>query len=199
MVDQAALISVAKDFAVPIVAAVLGALLGYVPAALLARRSSKELLVRDAQQRRESELTEARRAFVKLTLLANTLGSYRDQIEAMVAKATADGNDHMTLSQRLSTFAGVEEEPIIEFDASELAPFIAAAKPEVVDALLLLQRRYAAVVQGLRAFARMKTELHFGLARVGETSRGPDLVSTTRAKVPLELSNIFRLKAQELE
>jgi hypothetical protein len=157
------------------------------------------MLVRDREQRTEAELTEARRAFVKLTLLVNTLGSFRQDVEGTIARATLNGNDHMPLTQRISIFAGIEDEPTIAFDAAELAPFIAAKRPDLVDDLLLLQRRHAAVVHGLRSFARLKLELHYMVAGHGTTTRDDALVSTTRARVPRDLANVFHLKAEELE
>lgn len=198
MADPVTALSIAKDFGVPLCSAVLGAMLAYVPAARLAKKASDEMLARDREQRVETELTEARRAFVKLTLIANTLGSFRQDIEAMITKAVNDGNDHMPLWQRLSTFAGIEDEPAIPFGADELAPFIAARRPDLVDALLLLQRRHMAVVQSLRSFAKLKTELHYMAARYGETTRDETLVSTTRARMPVEVAQEFNLKVDEL-
>lgn len=198
MADPVTALSIAKDFGVPLFSAVLGAMLAYVPAARLAKKASDEMLARDREQRVETELAAARRAFVKLTLIANTLGSFRQDIEAMIAKATTDGNDHMSLWQRLSTFAGIEDEPAIPFGAAELAPFIAARRPDLVDALLLLQRRHMAVVQSLRSFAKLKTELHYMAARYGETTRDETLVSTTRARMPVEAAQVFNLKVDEL-
>lgn len=199
MADPVTALSLAKDFGVPILSAMLGAFLAYIPSARLAKRASGETLERDREQRREAELTEGRRAFVKLTVLANTLGSFRQNFEGMIAKATRDGNDHMPLWQRLSTFAGIDEEPAISLDAAELAPFIAARRPDVVDGLLLLQRRHMAVVQGLRSFAKQKIELHYMVAGYGETSRDATLVSTTRARVPADVARVLSLKADELE
>jgi hypothetical protein len=178
---------------------VLGALLAYVPSARLAKKASDEMLARDREQRVETELAEARRAFVKLTLIANALGTFRQDVEAMIAKATDDGNEDMTLWQRLSTFAGIEDEPAIAFGPDELAPFIAAGRPDLVDALLLLQRRHLAVVQSLRTFANLKTELHYMAARYGKTTRDETLVSTTRARMPVEVAQVFNLKVDELE
>lgn len=198
MADPVTALSIAKDFGVPLFSAVLGAMLAYVPAARLAKKASDEKLARDREQRVETELTEARRAFVKLTLIANTLGSFRQDIEAMIAKATNDGNDHMPLWQRLSTFAGIEDEPVVPFGADELAPFIAARRPDLVDALLLLQRQHMAVVQSLRSFAKLKTELHYTAARYGETTRDETLVSTTRARMPIDVAQDFNLKVDEL-
>ena len=199
MPDAVTALSIGKDFGVPLFSAVLGALLAYVPSARLAKKASDEMLARDREERVEAELTEARRAFVKLTLIANTLGSFRQGIEAMISKAMSDGNDHMPLWQRLSTFAGIEDEPTVAFGADELAPFIAARRPDLVDALLLLQRRHMAVVQSLRSFAKLKTELHYMGAQFGQTTRDGTLVSTTRMQMPIEAARVFQLKADELD
>jgi hypothetical protein len=199
LLDKTTLLAIAKDFGVPLLSAVMGALLAYIPSARLAKKASIETLQRDREQRAEAELADARRALVKLTLLTNSLGSFDQQIDGMVKKAELDGNGHLKLWQRLSTFAGIEKEPAIIFDASELTPFISAKRPDVVDALLLLQRRQVAILQGLATFARLRTELHHLFAEHGTTTRDENLVSRTRVFAQPEITNLLAVRADELE
>lgn len=117
----------------------------------------------------------------------------------MITKAGRDGNDHMPLHRRISTFAGIEHEPAIAFDAAELAPFVSARRPDLLDELLLLQRHHSAVIQSLRTFARLRLELHYGMAGLGDLSRDEKLVSTRRASVPAELARVIVAKSDELE
>lgn len=62
MPDPITTLSLAKDFAVPVVSAALGALLAYVPSARLAKRAAIETLARDREQREGAELADGRRA-----------------------------------------------------------------------------------------------------------------------------------------
>ena len=188
-----------KDYAVPFLAAVLGALFAYFPSRLLARQASKEVLRRDKAARRDYELGLARRAFVKLSILSNSITGFHQQVEQMIGKADRDGNQHMPLWQRISTFPAIEREASVMFEADELAVFIAAKKVEYVDDLILLSRRYSANLANLAAYAKMKTELHYEFAQVGITSRDENDVSTTIAQVPKHRDNYLRLKAEELE
>ncbi|WP_172705078.1 hypothetical protein [Sphingomonas sp. LH128] len=190
--------SVWKDYGVPFATAILGALLAYFPSRLLAGRASKELIVRDEKARHEAEVVAARKVFIKLTVLVNAILDYHNQIEAMVLKAEQDGNGQMTIAQRLSAFVGVEREPSVSFTADELEVFIAAKRVDYVDNLVLLSRRHGAMLSNLAAFGRMKTDLHYELAKYGHTMRDDDLVSTTAGRMPAPLANYFRTQSDEL-
>lgn len=118
----------------------------------------------------------------------------------MVAKADSDGNSHIPLYQRLSPFAGIEREPSIEFSAEELGVYIGARRADYVDDLLLLSRRYAACLASLGTFAKLKTDLHFEMARLGQSTRDAATgVSTTRMHLPPEVGNYFKVKTEELD
>jgi hypothetical protein len=187
-----------KDYGVPFSTAVLGALLAYVPSRLLAGRASRELLRRDQTNRRDAEVLATRKVFVKLTVLVNSIHDYHSQVEAMIARAVLDGNDHMSIAQRMSAFVGIDRETTVFFEASELEVFIAARQVGYVDDLVLLARRHAAMLSNLEAFGKMKTELHFELAKHGFTTRDTDSVSTTAARMPANLGNYFRVRSDEL-
>ena len=191
-----------KDVVIPLASGLGGAIVGagasYFPARMLAKRASDEVLERDKAARRDQELRAAHQVFVKLTILANSLCDYHQQIEAMIAKADHDGNSHMPIWQRLSTFPGIEREPTVEFTADELAIYITAKRPDYVDDLILLSRRYAADLANLGAFAKMKTELHYETIRLGVTERAETGVSTTRMHVPREVANSIKVRSEEL-
>jgi len=191
-----------KDVVIPLVSGLGGAIVGaaasYFPARMLAKRASDEVLERDKAARRDQELRAAHQVFVKLSILANSLCGYHRQIEAMIAKAEHDGNSHMPIWQRLSTFAGIDRETSVEFNADELAIYIAAKRPDYVDDLILLARRYAANLANLAAFAKMKTDLHLETISLGVTERAETGVSTTRLHVPREVANSIKVRADEL-
>ena len=52
-----------KDYIIPVVAAIMGALVAYLPLRLLARQTSRDMIVRDEKARREVELGLSRRAW----------------------------------------------------------------------------------------------------------------------------------------
>lgn len=187
-----------KDYGVPFSTAIIGALLAYIPSRLLARRASVELLERDKKSRHDSDVTAARKVYIKLHVLVNTITSYHDQIENMIKKAEDDGNSHMAIAQRISAFVGVDREQTIAFSAEELEFLIAAKRIDYVDDLILLARKHGAMLANLAAFAAMKTEAHYEFARHGSTSRDKNLVSKTVAELPAHLANYFQVKADEL-
>lgn len=194
---------IVKDVVVPLASALIGAIAGaatgYWPARRLAKRSSDEILKRDADARHEGELRAARQVYVKLHAVANSIGTYHKQVEEMIAKADFDENSHMLIWQRLSAFPAIGREPTIEFSAEELALYIAAKRPEFMDDLLLLARKYAANLGNLTAFATMKTDLHNEMTKFGNSTRVESGVSTTHLLAPPELANFIKVKSEELE
>lgn len=200
---SAADLNILKDAVVPLAAALLGAVVGavvgYFPAKKLAKESSDELLMRDAEERRSQRARAARQVYVKIHTLANSIGSYHEQIEEMVQKAELDGNSHMRIFERLSTFPGIDREPSVDFTSDELEIFIYQNRPDYIDQLLLSSRRYSATLGHLAAFAKMKTDWHNTAIQFGETVRDENGVSRTRMRVPSNVANFINVQADELE
>lgn len=190
---------IVSNVIVPLGSALLGAIAGYYPASRLAKRASDEVLRRDAAARRDQDVRAARQVFVKLHIIANRLGSYLQQLTGMIEKADRDGNGHMALHERLSVFSGVDREPTIEFSAEELAIYIAAKRPDYVDDLLLLSRRYAATLIHLQTFGDMKVSLYELTTRLGATTRAETGVTTTRVPRTDPLANQIIVKSGDLE
>lgn len=193
-----------KDVVIPLMSGIGGAVVGagasYFASSRLAKLASDEVLERDKAARADQDKRAAHQVFVKLHAITNSLGSFQKQTLEMVAKADSDGNSHMPLYQRLSPFAGIEREPSIEFSAEELAVYIGAKRADYVDDLLLLSRRYAACLASLDTFAKLKTDLHFEMARLGQTTRDTATgVSTTRMHLPPEVGNYIKVKTEELD
>lgn len=193
-----------KDVVIPLVTgfggAIVGAAASYIPSRLLAKRASDEVLARDIAARRDQDIRAAHQVFVKLALLVNSLCGFHEQVESMIAKADREGNEHMPVWQRVSSFAGIELEPSVEFSAEELAIYIAAGQPDFVDELILLSRRHSAMLGNLTAFAKLKTDLIYETFRLGNTERAPETgVSTTRMSVSPGVANSMKARAEELE
>lgn len=192
-----------KDVIIPLASGISGAIVGagasYIPARMLSKRASDEVLKRDKAARRDMDTRAAHQVYVKLHVIANSLGTFQKQIVGMVAKAESDGNGHMKLHERISNFAGIERERSIEFTAEELAIYIAAKRADYVDDLLLLARRYAVCLAGLETFAKLKTDLHYETVRFGRTTRDAKTgVAKTSMHVPPEIGNYVNVKGDEL-
>jgi hypothetical protein len=195
---------IVKDVIIPLVAgfggAVVGALVSYVPSRLLAKDASRQVLARDLTARRDQEKRAGHQIFVKLSVLVNSLCGYHRDIENMIAKAENDGNGHMPIWQRISLMAGIDREPSVDFTADELAIYVAADQTDYVDDLLLLARRYGAVLSNLATFAKLKTELVYETYSIGQTTRSEETgVSTTRMHVPASVANSINARSEELE
>jgi hypothetical protein len=132
-------------------------------------------------------------------MLANSIGSFHKQIEGMIEKAARDGNSHMRIFERLSTFPSIEREPTIEFSAEELEIFISSKQPDYMDKLLLLSRQYAACLGNISSFGALKTEWYELTIRLGQTTRSESGVSTTELRVPPNVANYINVKGDELE
>jgi gas vesicle protein len=192
-----------KDALIPLgsafLGAVVGAIAGYFPAKKLAKSASDEILTRDAEERRTRRAQAARQVFVKVHALANSIGSYHKQIEGMVAKADADGNTSMRIFERLSTFAGVEREPSIDFNADELEIFMTTKNSDYVNKLLLASRRYSACLGHFVAFGKMKANWHDQTLRLGKTTRDENGVSRTVMRVSPDIANYLKNFGDEIE
>jgi hypothetical protein len=194
---------VMKDVVVPLTAAIGGgivaAVVGYFPARRLAKAASSELLGRDAKGRGEQNARAARQVYVKLHMLANSIGTYHKQIEAMIGRADKDKNSRMRIFERLSTYPGIDNEPRIDFLAEELEIFISTNQPAYMDRLLLASRNHAACISNLSAFGKLKAEWHDLATLMGQTSRDENGVSKTFMRVPVDIANHVTVKGDELE
>lgn len=196
-------LNILKDAVVPLTAALLGAvvgaIVGYFPAKKLAKASSDELLLRDAEERRSQRARAARQVYVKVHALANSIGSFHKQIEEMIEKADQDGNFDMRIFERLSTFPSINREPSIDFTSEELEIFISQKRADYIDNLLLSSRRYSACLGHLAAFGQMKTNWHNLTIQYGVTERDENGVSRTTMRVPANMANYIFVQADELE
>lgn len=192
-----------KDVIIPLVSglggAVVGAVVSYFAASRLAKQTSREVLERDKAARRDNEIRAAHQVFVKLSAIANSLCGYHKQVEEMVSKADAGGNSGILLSEKLSTFAGIERAPVIDFTADELSIYIAAKQQDYVNDLLLLARHHAINISHLVTFAKLKEALHEEIAAIGVTTRDETGMSRTMLPQAHPRYNLVMTKRDELE
>lgn len=146
----------AWDAAVAFGSAIMGAIVGAVPAFILARRSSKEVLERDRTARLEQEKAVGMRAHIKLGTIVNSILTLQRQLLAAVGDAPAEGVELWQCVLPVVGFAGEER---ITFDAEEAALFLAAGRGEFAEALLLLARRHAVQAEVMKEYNFRRTQL----------------------------------------
>ena len=142
-----------------IVGGTIGALAGGIPAYFLALRSSKEVLERDQHARVQQERADAFRAHVRVGELVNGILSLQMQIEEMVQASAGMPHGEVFLWVGVRPIAGLADEGLIAVQASEAALFVAAGAEDYVNDLLLLPKRYKAVVSALLEYRRLRDGL----------------------------------------
>jgi hypothetical protein len=192
-----------KDVIIPLVSglggAVVGAVVSYFTASRLAKQTSAEVLERDKAARRDNDVRAAHQVFVKLSVIANSLCGYHKQVEEMIAKADADGNAKILISEKLSTFAGIERASPVEFSPDELSIYIAGKQQDYMNNLLLLARHHEIHISHLITFAKLKAALHEEIAAIGVTTRDESGMSRTRIPNMHPRYNLVMTKRDELE
>lgn len=138
--------------------AILGAGAGAVPAFILAKRSSKDVLDRDIAARKAAQRDAAFRTMVKLNELVNEAAGTHRQVEANIAAHPDDAINNGQLWPKMQGLAGLLERQIY-FEADELAVTFAAGAPKLANDLSLLAIRIATDVISLREYASARNEL----------------------------------------
>jgi hypothetical protein len=127
-----------SDAALTFSSTILGAVIAAIFSWLLARRTSKETLARDAVQRREAKLSVALQAFVKLKTIIDNLGTLLRMLERALAHPPSPGSRPWMCVEPI---VGSANEHRIEFTAAELALFIEAQHAEIAEDMQLLARK----------------------------------------------------------
>ncbi len=170
--------------AVALGSAVIGTGLGAVPAFMLARRASKEVLTRDRVSRTEQERAVGLRVQIKLGIIVNSLLTVRRQLAEAIADPPGDGVELWQCVQPIIGFAGEER---VMFEAEEAALFLAAGAGEYAEAMQLLARRHAVQAEVLKEFGARKAELRAMMP-------APALINGTTASFHLEAADYMRVR-----
>jgi hypothetical protein len=144
------------DAVVALGSAIVGAAAGAIPAFILAKRGSKEVLERDRTARLEAAKTVGMRVHVKLGTIVNSILTLQKQLNAAIANPPQPGAEYWQMVEPVVGFAGEEG---ITFEAEEVAIFIAAGKLDYAEALLLLARRHAVHAEVMREYAARRDQL----------------------------------------
>ena len=135
---------------------ILGAVIAGVISWLLARRTSKETLQRDREQRREEKLGLALQAHVKLKTIIDNLGTLLRMIERALANPpSANSRPWMCVEPII----GHRGEHSVEFTAAELALFLEAQRADIAEELQLLTRRNSTAGVVLETYNARRADL----------------------------------------
>jgi hypothetical protein len=127
-----------SDAALTFGSTILGAIIAAVFSWLLARRTSKETLTRDREQRREGKLGLSLQAFVKLKTMIDNIGTLKNMLEGALSNAPSP---HSRPWMCVEPIIGSGGEHKVEFTASELALFMEAQRADLAEQMQLLARR----------------------------------------------------------
>jgi len=121
--------------------AILGAAAGAVPTFIIAKRSFRETLQRDADARTERQRSAAFRLMVKLLKAVNDANTIKRQIDESVASVEKLGLNDSMLWEKMTPLTGLS--PTIDnFDAEELAVVFSAKENVLANDLMLFMERH---------------------------------------------------------
>jgi hypothetical protein len=177
------------DAGVAFGSAIFGAIAGAIPAYLLARRGSKEVLDRDRQARREAERALGLAVHVKLGAIVNSLLVVQRHIQEALANPPGPGAE---LWQTVQPIVGFDGEERLTFEASEMAVFLSAERGDFAEALLLLARRHAVLGETLRVHSAKRQKLR-------DDMPPPVSLEGTRGSTVLTAEEMRRVRPQMVE
>jgi hypothetical protein len=117
---------------------ILGALIAGIFSWLLARRTSKETLQRDHEQRREEKLGLALQAHVKLKTIIDNLGTLLRMIESALNNPPSPASRPWMCVEPIIGHRG---EHSVQFTAAELALFLEAQRGDIAEQMQMLARK----------------------------------------------------------
>jgi hypothetical protein len=171
--------------------AVMGALVGAVPAFMLAKRSSKELLRRDADARRDAQKALAFRAMSRIVLMLNAAGTIWRQFEQSITDAEANGLNG-PLWMKVLPMAGIDPTPV-RFDPDEIALVFRAKHPDLANEMMLLAERHSTNQQAMLDYSARRQHM---ADQMGSTSMNGNVGTTF---LTLDEHNRLTPLATELE
>ncbi|MEA3037115.1 MAG: hypothetical protein QOH04_2892 [Sphingomonadales bacterium] len=174
------------DAAVALGSAVVGAVVGAVPAFVLAKRSSREVLARDRTARLEAQKAGGMRVHIKLGTIVNSMLTLKRQLREATSNPPMEGAELWQCVEPVVGFAGEEH---ITFDAEEAAVFLAAGKGDYVEALLLLARRHSVEAEVMKEYGVRREQLRRDMPP-------PAVVEGTKGSTYLNREEFMRVRPQ---
>jgi gas vesicle protein len=147
------------DSASTVAAAIVGALIGAVPAFLLAKKSAKEILRRDAAKRAMDERGLTQRLVVKLLAIIDALGDLKRHIDEEFSKEGTAERSSFEPWQLVLPMAGQRVEDVPRFTSDELTVLFSEGEYELMQELMLFQRRCASSYVSFQEFCDRRAAL----------------------------------------
>ena len=147
-----------SDMASAIVGGLIGALAGGLPAWVLAKRQSNEVLRRDREQRVENQKTLAFAVCVKLLHIINSTISLSNHVKSCLALRDDPANAHMEPWQIVIPMIGHTDEGSIRFTANEMGVFAAASEYDFMQDMMLLAVRHSSSLATFQEYCTMRND-----------------------------------------
>jgi hypothetical protein len=147
------------EFTSTLAATVVGVIVGAVPAFLLARKSSRETLRRDAAGRKLQNQALTQRLLIKLLALIDVHGDLKRHLDQEFAKK---GNTKLASFepwQLVLPMTGNRVEDIPRFTADELTVLFGEGENELLQQLMLFQRRCSSAYVSFQEFCDRRAAL----------------------------------------
>jgi len=145
-----------NDATITLGSTVLGAVIAAIFSWLLARRTSKETLERDKQQRREQKLALTLQAFVKLKTIIDNLGTLKRMLDRALAQPHGEGTQAWMLVEPI---IGHRAEHLVEFTAAELALFMEAQRADIAEDMQMLARKNSTAGVVIETYNELRAKL----------------------------------------
>ena len=137
----------------------VGAVVGFLPSWILAKRSSNEVLYRDEKARKAGERALAFRMLVKINHIASSLLMLRRHVSSRLALRDLDQFSHMEPCQVVTPLANLAGETSVSFEADELSLIFGAGDKNLFEQMTLAGRRHAAVIASLQEYGRYRENM----------------------------------------
>lgn len=147
------------EFWSAILGAIVGAIAGAVPAYILAEKSSREMLKRDAETRKLQKQALTQRVVVKLLTLIDVLGDLKRHIDEEFAKAGTTGRETFEPWQLVLPMSGHSVENVPGFSPDELTVLFGESEYALMQKLMLFQRRCASSYVSFQEFCDRRAVL----------------------------------------
>ncbi len=169
------------DLVPALLGAIVGSATGAIPVFILARRSANELLARDATARKEAAKAAMIRLSVKLLTINDEIGNLREYVRHWLGTKDQPGREKMEPFQLVPPMMGPSDQDIVTLEAEELAVLFGGGHYELMQKLMLLQRRAASINVSFRAYC-IRREAWKDIAPTPEDFQG----SLGRARITKE-------------
>lgn len=138
---------------------VIGSLAGGIPAWLLARKSSNEVLARDREQRRERDKALSYAVAFKLLTITSSIVSLYKHVVGHLDALKHPSHEGMAPWQVLRPMVGFTDEGQERFTSDEMAIYAAGDQTQFAMDAMLLARRHASSLSSFQTYCEKRFEL----------------------------------------